>query len=64
MTHKQELLHNDAHRQTLKGSARRGRHALMLIDFQVDFLADDGRMPVARNQVASVAWPNSNPMGE
>jgi nicotinamidase-related amidase len=30
-----------------------GRHALMLIDFQYDFLADDGRMPVARNQVAA-----------
>ena len=28
-----------------------GRHALMLIDFQYDFLADDGRMAVARNQV-------------
>jgi nicotinamidase-related amidase len=27
------------------------RHALMLIDFQYDFLASDGRMPVARNQV-------------
>jgi nicotinamidase-related amidase len=28
--------------------------ALLLIDFQRDFLADDGRMPVARNQVSSV----------
>ena len=31
-----------------------GRHALMLIDFQCDFLADDGKMPVARNQVSDV----------
>jgi len=31
-----------------------GSHALMLIDFQVDFLEDDGRMPVARNQVEPV----------
>ncbi len=31
-----------------------GRHALMLIDFQYDFLADDGRMPVARNQVSDL----------
>jgi nicotinamidase-related amidase len=30
------------------------RRALLLIDFQRDFLDDDGRMPVARNQVASV----------
>ncbi len=28
--------------------------ALLLIDFQDDFLADDGRMPVARDQVAPV----------
>ena len=28
--------------------------ALLLIDFQDDFLADDGRMPVARNQVEPV----------
>lgn len=28
-----------------------GRRALLLIDFQDDFLADDGRMPVARHQV-------------
>jgi maleamate amidohydrolase len=27
------------------------RRALLLIDFQDDFLSDDGRMPVARNQV-------------
>ena len=27
---------------------------LLLIDFQRDFLADDGRMPVARSQVAPV----------
>jgi nicotinamidase-related amidase len=27
------------------------RRALLLVDFQRDFLADDGRMPVARNQV-------------
>ena len=31
-----------------------GRRALLLVDFQYDFLADDGRMPVARNQVAPV----------
>lgn len=30
------------------------RRALLLIDFQVDFLADDGRMPVARGQVEPV----------
>jgi nicotinamidase-related amidase len=30
------------------------RRALLLIDFQRDFLADDGRMPVARDQVAPV----------
>jgi nicotinamidase-related amidase len=30
------------------------RRALLLIDFQRDFLADDGRMPVARNQVIPV----------
>jgi nicotinamidase-related amidase len=30
------------------------RGALLLIDFQHDFLADDGRMPVARNQVEPV----------
>ena len=30
------------------------RQALLLIDFQYDFLADDGRMPVARNQVEPV----------
>lgn len=28
--------------------------ALLLIDFQYDFLADDGRMPVARSQVEPV----------
>lgn len=28
--------------------------ALLLVDFQRDFLADDGKMPVARNQVPSV----------
>ena len=27
---------------------------LLLIDFQRDFLADDGRMPAARSQVAPV----------
>jgi nicotinamidase-related amidase len=32
----------------------RGRRALLLIDFQRDFLADDGRMPVARHQVTGV----------
>jgi nicotinamidase-related amidase len=30
------------------------RRALLLIDFQRDFLDDDGRMPVARDQVAPV----------
>jgi nicotinamidase-related amidase len=54
MINRQELLHNNVHRQALNGSAHSGRHALMLIDFQIDFLADDGRMPVARNQVSSV----------
>jgi nicotinamidase-related amidase len=34
--------------------APRGRRALLLIDFQRDFLADDGRMPVSRGQVAGV----------
>jgi len=34
--------------------ARRGRQALLLIDFQKDFLASDGKMPVARDQVAGV----------
>jgi nicotinamidase-related amidase len=28
--------------------------ALLLIDFQDDFLSDSGRMPVARNQVSAV----------
>ena len=32
----------------------RTRRALLLIDFQRDFLAGDGRMPVARNQVGPV----------
>ncbi|HUN32931.1 MAG TPA: isochorismatase family cysteine hydrolase [Trebonia sp.] len=35
-------------------AAPRGRHALLLIDFQRDFLAGDGRMPVARHQVTGV----------
>ena len=30
------------------------RRALLLIDFQYDFLADDGRMPVDRSQVQPV----------
>jgi maleamate amidohydrolase len=30
------------------------RSALLLIDFQHDFLDDNGRMPIARNQVNSV----------
>jgi nicotinamidase-related amidase len=30
------------------------RRALILLDFQRDFLADDGRMPVARHHVAPV----------
>ncbi len=54
MTGEQELVHNDVHGRVLNGSAPVGRHVLMLIDFQIDFLADDGRMPVARNQVSSV----------
>jgi nicotinamidase-related amidase len=29
----------------------RPRSALLLVDFQRDFLADDGRMPISRNQV-------------
>jgi nicotinamidase-related amidase len=33
---------------------RSGRTALMLIDFQRDFLDDGGQMPVARNQVKTV----------
>jgi nicotinamidase-related amidase len=32
----------------------RGRRALLLIDFQRDFLASDGRMPVARHHVTGV----------
>jgi nicotinamidase-related amidase len=32
----------------------RGRRALLLIDFQRDFLAVDGRMPVARHHVTGV----------
>ena len=35
-------------------AARPGRQALVLLDFQRDFLADDGRMPVARHHVAPV----------
>jgi hypothetical protein len=35
-------------------AADRGRRALILLDFQRDFLADDGRMPVARHHVAPV----------
>lgn len=31
-----------------------GPRALLLLDFQRDFLADDGRMPVARHHVAPV----------
>jgi nicotinamidase-related amidase len=30
------------------------RRALLLVDFQQDFLADDGRMPVARDQIGPV----------
>jgi nicotinamidase-related amidase len=46
--------------QTLSESVHSGRHALMLIDFQIDFLADNGRMPVARNQVSSVIAATRN----
>lgn len=35
-------------------AATPGRQALVLLDFQRDFLADDGRMPVARHHVAPV----------
>ncbi len=36
------------------GTAESRGRALLLIDFQHDFLADDGRLPVARHQVAAV----------
>ena len=36
--------------QTTDGRAQ----ALLLLDFQYDFLSDNGRMPVARNQIAPV----------
>ena len=36
------------------GFSKSKGHALLLIDFQVEFLTDDGRMPVARNHVAQV----------
>ena len=35
-------------------AAKPDRRALVLLDFQRDFLADDGRMPVARHHVAPV----------
>ncbi|WP_448641092.1 cysteine hydrolase family protein [Geodermatophilus sp. URMC 63] len=35
-------------------AAEPDRRALVLLDFQRDFLADDGRMPVARHHVAPV----------
>ena len=35
-------------------TSARSPGALLLIDFQYDFLADDGRMPVARSQVDPV----------
>jgi nicotinamidase-related amidase len=35
-------------------AAEPGRRALVLLDFQRDFLAEDGRMPVARHHVAPV----------
>lgn len=35
-------------------SGASGGRALLLLDFQHDFLADDGRMPVARHQVPQV----------
>jgi nicotinamidase-related amidase len=40
--------------QDMNTAADRGRRALILLDFQRDFLADDGRMPVARHHVAPV----------
>ena len=46
-----------AHRrseQDLTTAEGPGRRALILLDFQRDFLADDGRMPVARHHVAPV----------
>jgi hypothetical protein len=39
--------------QTMATAEPAGR-ALVLLDFQRDFVADDGRMPVARHQVAPV----------
>jgi len=44
----------EKNRNTFTGASASEHPALMLIDFQVDFLADDGRMPVDRNQVLSV----------
>ena len=38
----------------MSSAATPGRRALLLLDFQRDFLADDGRMPVARQHVAPV----------
>jgi nicotinamidase-related amidase len=37
-----------------KSDDAEGRRALLLIDFQVDFLSDEGRMPVDRAQVLPV----------
>ncbi len=44
--------------------APRGRRALLLIDFQKDFLADDGAMPVARGQVAGVLVATRTAIGQ
>jgi nicotinamidase-related amidase len=38
----------------MTAAAKPDRRALVLLDFQRDFLADDGRMPVARHHVAPV----------
>jgi nicotinamidase-related amidase len=39
---------------TPKDEAQAGREALLLLDFQNDFLVDHGRLPVARGQVVGV----------
>jgi nicotinamidase-related amidase len=44
--------------------ARAGREALLLIDFQNDFLVDHGRLPVARNQVAGVIAATNTALAE
>jgi nicotinamidase-related amidase len=42
----------------------RGRRALLLIDFQRDFLAADGRMPVARHHVTGVLVATRKAIGQ